>query len=160
MGKDIILKKVKLSDIKTGRLRYYNGSKVKRLVNSIKGGGYSPKTHGSRIVLAHWGASVAPTFINTIKDKQFSIVDGHHRVKTLKSLYPPDYEVEVEIRQVSHNIKIGIIIGVLIVLLGVLWLIMSNWWIILLVLFLGIILETRQQSLIKRNQRNKIKKKK
>ena len=144
MGKEKILRKVKLSDIKSTRVsRYYWKSKLKNLTQSIKKDGYSPEKHNKRIILMTWGKSVAPSYVNTIKNKQYSIWDGHHRVKVLKEIHPPDYEIEVEIRQVYYGLKILLGILTLGIVVGVIWLLFSSIWILLVALTWGILREIK-----------------
>ena len=152
MAKQKIIRKVKLSDIKSTRVsRHYWKSKLKNLTKSIKKDGYSPDKHNKRIVLMTWGKSVAPSYINTIKDTKYNIWDGHHRVKVLKEMHPPDYEVEVEIRQVYYGVKLLVGALMLGIVVGVIWLLFSNIWILLVVLTWGILREIKSNL----NQRRK-----
>jgi hypothetical protein len=143
MAKKRIIKKVKLSEIKSRMVRWHNKDKVKNLTASIQGGGYSPEKYNKRIVLMTWGKSIAPSYVNTIKDKEYSIWDGHHRVKALKSLYPPDHEIEVEIKQVHYGVKLLTSLLMLGIVFGVLWIFFTNIWILLVVVVWGILRETK-----------------
>ena len=128
------IRKVKLSDIKTYKFRYFEEGKKKSLKSSIKKNGYDPKKYNDWITVIEWNKSFLG--LNYIPFPKYSLWHGNHRMGTLRELFPSSKEIEVKVRKFPVIILYSFILFFFSMFLFLIWLVFTNVWVLVI---LGII---------------------
>ena len=139
------IKKIKLSEINQRNHHYdmkfyyfFHSKRMKKLEDSIREFGYSPKKFNSWITVGRWNKQLLGLQYRPFSG--YTIRDGNHRISVLNKLYPPETEIEVKVINALGFNLILIMCIVAILSLVCLWVVFTNWWIFLLffILSLGI----------------------
>ena len=124
------LRTVKLSDIRTYSIRHFESNKNKSLSESIKKKGYVPREFNDWIVVIEWDKSFLG--LNYRPFPRLSLWHGNHRMGTLLRLFPKDTKIEVKVKKFPVLLLYTFIFVFLTLFIGGIWLVFTNWWLLIL----------------------------